>query len=124
MSRDHKQIIQNNAEIFRAWFNAWLTSYVPNLVERPKWHKSDQNVQIGDIILFLKSEQEYDLQYQYGIVTSISIGRDEHIRFIEIEFKNHNENIKRKTKRGVREVVMVHPIEELGIYYELAEMIA
>ena len=35
---DHKQMLETNLNIFRAWFNAWIISYVPTLIERPKWH--------------------------------------------------------------------------------------
>ena len=108
--------------IFKAWFNAWLTSYVPTIVERPKWHSSDPKVHVGDVILFLKSEQEYDLQYQYGIISSVFEGQDGQIRRVEINYKNHNENIQRKTHRGVRDIIMIYPIEELDIYHELSEM--
>ena len=65
VSRDYKKIMQTNSDIFKAWFRAWLTSYVPSLIERPKWHTSDSNVNIWDVI------QEYDIQYQYGAVRSI-----------------------------------------------------
>ena len=40
MSNDHKRIIEKNADIFRSWFTTWLTSYVPLLIERPKWHST------------------------------------------------------------------------------------
>ena len=39
ISNDYKRIIETNANIFKAWFKAWLISYVPSLIERPKWHK-------------------------------------------------------------------------------------
>ena len=121
VSNDHKKIIEMN-NIFKAWFNAWLTSYVPTIVERPKWHSSDPKVHVGDVILFLKSEQEYDLQYQYGIISSVFEGQNGQIRREEINYKNHNENIQRKTHRGVRDIIMIYPIEELDIYHELSEM--
>ena len=63
ISGDQKRMVESNANIFRAWFKAWLVSYVPSLIERPKWHKSDTDIKIGDVVLFLKSEQEYDMQY-------------------------------------------------------------
>ena len=118
-----KKIIQTNADIFKTWFRAWLISYVPTLVERPKWHKTDREVKIGDIVLFLKSDREYDLQYQYGIVSAIFHSKDGYVRRIEIEYRNHNENNKRKTQRGVRDIVVVYPIDELDLYEELYEMI-
>ena len=51
---DYTRIIEKNTNIFKAWFKAWLISYVPTLVERPKWHISDPKVNIGDVILFIK----------------------------------------------------------------------
>ena len=114
-----KRIIEANANIFTAWFKAWLVSFVPTLIERPKWHKSDKNLNIGDVVLFLKSEQEYDKEYQYGLVTSLKPSRDGHIREIEVEYMNHNESMKRRTKRGVRDLVIIHPVDELSIYERL-----
>ena len=122
ISNDYKKIIHSNNEIFRGWFKAWLASYVPSLIERPKWHKSDHRIKIGDVILFLKSEREYDLQYQYGIVNSICQNKDGQVRRVTIEYKNHHENCRRSTRRGIRDIVLIHPIDELDTYEQLAEM--
>ena len=94
-------------------------SYVPTLVPKPKWFKNDRNVSIGDIVLFSKSEKEFEDIYQYGIVTSVHPGRDGRIRSIDIQYKNHNEGVKRTTNRGVRDIVVIHPIDELVIRKEL-----
>ena len=76
LAHDVKKIIETNEQIFSAWFKAWLTSYVPNLLDRPKWHRSDDSLQVGDVVLFLKSEQEFDLQYQYGMVSDVLVSDD------------------------------------------------
>ena len=123
MCADHKTLLENNALIFRSWFKAWITSYVPLLIERPKWHSNTKEMSIGDIVLFLKSEREYDEQYQYGKVCAVYEGRDGHIRRVDIEYKNANEHIKRVTQRGVRDLVIVYPIEELDIYERLSELV-
>ena len=39
-------------------------------------------------MLFLKSEQEFDSIYQYGIIRSMQRGRDDKIRIIEVEYEN------------------------------------
>ena len=119
---DHVKMIESNANIFRSWFNAWIVSYVPTLIERPKWHKNSGNIQVGDVVLFLKSEKEYDLQYQYGMVKLLHQSRDLNVRKVDVEYQNHNEGIKRTTTRGVREVVVIYPIEELDIYEQLHEL--
>ena len=122
-SFDHKQLIQKNANIFRAWFKAWLISYLPSLIERPKWHKTDREMQVGDVVLFLKSEREFDEQYQYGIVSATHKGQDGHVRKVDVDYKNATENVRRTTCRGVRELVVIHPIDELDIYERLNLMI-
>ena len=91
------------------------------LVEKPKWFVTNRNISAGDIVLFLKSEQEFDRQYQYCILCTTSVGRDGVVRSVEVEYQNSNENIKRKTRRGVRELVVIHPIEEISITKELDE---
>ena len=73
-------------------------------------------------MLFLKKEREYAVNYQYDIVKSIEIGRDRKIRSVIVEYTNHNEFVKRETKRAVREIVVVHPVDELGIIREIGEI--
>ena len=54
---DHPdRILEENQNIFNAWFEIWLTGHVPKLIDQPKWFKSDQNLKPGDIVLFLKQE--------------------------------------------------------------------
>ena len=116
---NYSKIIEKNTDIFKAWFKAWLVSYVPTLIERPKWHTSDKDLKVGDIVLFLKSEKEFEKEYQYGIVHCVKSGRDNKIREVEIEYTNHNELTRRRTKRGVRDLVVIHPVDELSIYERL-----
>ena len=88
----------------------------------PKWFESSRDCKIGDVILFLKSDKEFDKQYQYGIITDLKVSRDRKIREIEVEYQNSNESVRRTTRRGVREVVLVHPVDELGIIRELGQL--
>ena len=120
---NYSKIIEKNTDIFKAWFKAWLVSYVPTLIERPKWHTSDKDLKVGDIVLFLKSEKEFEKEYQYGIVHCVKSGRDNKIREVEIEYKNHNELIRWRRKRGVRDLVVIHPVDELSIYERLDHIV-
>ena len=118
VSGDLVQIVEGNNQLMDAWFKAWLTSYVPSLVFQPKWFNSDTNPKIGDVVLFLKSEKEFDKHYQYGIISDVQKTRDGRIRKLEIEYMNHNEKTRRKTTRASRHVVVIHPLGELGIIRE------
>ena len=113
------KIIQQNGEIFEVWFRAWLTSCVPNLMIHPKWFRSDIDPQVGDVVLFLKSDKEFEKLYQYGIICDTKRSRDGKIRQVDIEYQNHSEGVKRRTTRGTREIVVIHPYDELGLIREL-----
>ena len=85
----------------------------------PKWFDSNYDPKIGDVVLFLNWSKEFDKKYQFGIISDKKESRDGKIREIEVQYQNSNEAIKRKTSRGVRDVVVVHPIGELDIIREL-----
>ena len=119
---DHKKMIENNAILFKAWFKAWIISYVPLLMERPKWHTNDREMNIGDIVLFLKSEKEYDQQYQYGMISDVFKGRDGKIRRVDVKYRNPNEVTNRVTQLGARDLVIVFPVDELDIYERLDKL--
>ena len=88
-------------------------------MRQPKWFVSDRDTKVGDVVLFLKSDKEFDKQYQYGIVKDITIDKDGKIRKLTVEYRNNNENTSRTTIRGARDVVVIHPVDELGIILEL-----
>ena len=122
VSNDAEKIITQNANIMRAWFECWLISHVPKLMEQPKWFNSDTDLKVGDVVLFLRKEREFAGNYQYGLVKSVEVGRDQKIRSVILEYQNHSESIKRETRRAVREIVVIHPVDELGIIRELGEI--
>ena len=92
------------------------------MIEKPKWFNTERNLCVGDVVLFLKSEQEFDRIYQYGIVTTTVQSRDGIVRLVEVEYQNPGENIKRCTNRGVRELVVSHHIDEIDLSKELYEL--
>ena len=116
---DVRKIIQQNNDMVATWLKCWLISYVPTLMMQPKWFHSDRDPKVGDIILFLKSEKEFAKKNQYGIICDLTVGRDGKIRNLQVEYRNHNEQTKRCTNRGTREVVVIHPIDELGPMREI-----
>ena len=119
ISPDHTRIIDQNANIFRAWFKSWLIGYLPQLVERPKWHSTGREMQVGDVVLFLKSSDEFDEHYQYGIVKATHRSKDGLVRKVDVEYKYSSEGTKRTTNRGARDLVIIYPVGELDIYEQL-----
>ena len=114
--------LKANVKIFNSWFENWLVVHVPKLMHHPKWFKSDFHIKVGDIVLFLKHESSLSNVYQYGMVIDTEQSRDGLIRKVKLKYKNHNEDVTRETFRSVRNLVMIHQIEELNVMEELYEM--
>ena len=80
VTNNPSKILESNLRIFNAWFDNWLISHVPKLVNQPKWIKTNEHLKEGDIVLFQKYESVLSSTYQYGVVKSFSIGKDGMIR--------------------------------------------
>eukprot|EP00794_Sanderia_malayensis_P006911 gene6911-biopygen5645 len=121
VENDHIKLIRDNQKIYNAWFDAWLTTHVPNLVARPKWFNSDTDLKVGDVVLFLKQESVLCNTYQYGMVDEVERGRDSRIRCVNVRYHNASENCKRLTTRSSRSLVVIHGVDEIDWSKELDE---
>ena len=96
-----------------------MISYIPKLVNQPKWFRSDIELSVGDIVLFLKTDSEISTTYQYGIIDSLIRSKDNIVRSVNVRYRNHTENIDRITKRAVRSLVLIHHIDDIDVTKEL-----
>ena len=122
VTRNPSKFLEDNVKIFNSWFETWFVSQVPKLMDHPKWFKTEYHLQVGDIVLFLKKEGLLNETYQYGTIKSTDIGRDGKIRGAVVRYRNHNENPDRETHRAVRQLIMIHRVDELNILQELGEI--
>ena len=99
-------------------------AHVPKLVAQPKWFKSDRDLKIGDVVLFLKHESEISSTYQYGMIHSLNVGRDNLIREVEVKYRNSSENTDCFTWRATRSLVMIHPVDETPIMQDIGQIAA
>ena len=116
------KFLKLNVQIFNAWFESWLISHVPKLMKQPKWFDNDRDISEGDIVLFLKQEGSYIGGYQYGMVKSLHKSKDGIIRSVNLKYRNYKEKVDRVTCRAVRQLVMIHSVDELDIISELGEV--
>ena len=54
LSNNPTKLMKSNERVYNAWFENWLISNVPNLMNQSKWFASGRNIQVGDIVLFKK----------------------------------------------------------------------
>ena len=116
------EFMKSNEDIFNSWFDTWLISYVPTLMYQPKWFKEDYHISVGDVVLFLKEDGHVKGVYQYGMVSELKKSKDDKIRSVIVKYRNHNETFDRFSNRAVREIVVIHPVDELSIMTELANI--
>ena len=118
-----QKILKENKEIFTTWFETCLTSHLPKLLQQPKWLRTEKYIKICDIALFLKQEGSViSSNYQYGMIHEIIQSKDGIIRKAVVKYRNDTENTDRFTTRTVRELVMIHPIDELNLIEELSQI--
>ena len=83
-----KKILEANQKIFQSWFENWLLSHVPKLIEQQKWFRTDDELSVGDIVLFLKNESVLCSTYQYGMIVGVEKSNDGIVRRVVIKYKN------------------------------------
>ena len=115
VSNNQKKVLKSNEEILKAWFENWLVAYVPKLMHQPKWWDNEREIKEDDIVLFLKNEGALKNTYQYGKIKAIERSQDNKIRKVIITYRNHNESVNRETRRGVRQIVTIHPVDKTNI---------
>ena len=110
--------------VFDAWWKVWAEQRLVDWVPQPaKWKKSNESVKVGDVVLFPRvgSEQAVGRPvWRLGrVVLAGASKRDGKVRKVEIEYKNSEEVVFRKTTRAVREIAVLHGENDLEIYEEL-----
>ena len=115
----YDSILKMNAAIFNSWWEAWLVAAVPKLVPQPKWFRNDKDINIGDVILFKKSDSVLSGMYQYGMIEEVKRSADDVIRTVVIRYRNSTEAVDRRTVRALRSIVVIHRVDELNIMEEL-----
>ena len=70
------RILKENRNIFNSWFETWLISHVPRLMNHPKWFSTDHDIKVCDVVLFLKQDRVLCNSYQYGMVNEIIPSKD------------------------------------------------
>ena len=119
---DYDKVIENNEAIFNAWFEVWLSAHVPTLMNQPKWFRSDKDLKVGDVVLFLKKDSTIESNYQFGIVESISEGRDGKVREVKVRYRNHGEDTNRTTDRAARGLVVIRRADEMNVMKEIGDI--
>ena len=84
-----------------------------------KWFCSDIEIKICDLVYFNKKDGSLAKRYQYEMIHEVEPNKDRLIHIILIKYRKHNENADRFSIRMVREVILIHPTDDLHLIEEL-----
>ena len=68
------------------YWKRWLREYIPSLQERQKWHKTQRNLQTGELVL-IADDNVPRHQWPIGRVTNVLPGSDNLVRSVEVRAK-------------------------------------
>ena len=52
------EILDTVHRIYQMWFTIWKESYVPKLMLRPKWFRLEKDLVVGDLVYFMKRDDD------------------------------------------------------------------
>ena len=120
--KNPSKILKENQKVFNTWFESWLLNHVPQLMHQTKWYNEDINLQVGDVVLFSKSESQISTTYQYGIVSRVEESKDGVVRKVYVRYRNSSEEGCRETFRSARKLILIRSVDDLDILEELGRM--
>ena len=109
-------------KIYSSWFKIWNASYVPKLVQQPKWFRKDKDLMDGDIVMFQKDDPGPNSQWTLGTVDQVVRGRDNIIRRVIVKYQNYSESFPRMTDRSIRSLVKVWSCDDVNVDEDLAAL--
>ena len=135
MPKNKMEMLKTVDEVYKVWFRVWRDTYVPKLMFKPKWFKTDRDLFEGDLVYFVKRDGALDNKWTIGMVESVDRGRDGVIRKAIIKYCNSSEQklslgkggkndstFPRYTERAVRKLVKIFSLEETSLADDMAEL--
>ena len=119
------RLIEQMDRVYEVWWRTWKSEKLVDFIPQPsKWKKTNEQLKVGDVVIFLKSDSENRLGepiWRIARVRSVETSEDGLARSAVLEYRNVNEKVVRATNRSVRSVVVVHRESELDVIQLLEE---
>ena len=116
------QMIRNLTEIQEAWLEQLENLILPRLIPKPANFKvTTHQPKIGDLVIFRKRDSPISNDnWTIGRISRATPGRDNLIRRVEIQYKNHSEDNFRTTDRALRSVAILYSEDEISLLEQLS----
>ena len=106
--------------IMEQFWTHWVQLFAPSLVYRQKWHESQRDLRLGDVVLVLDRDA-FKNAYHLAVVTDVRPSRDGRVRKVLVSYKNYRAGEKIHTYKGAQytsvlrccqRLVLLVPIED------------
>ena len=108
-------------DVYSLWYKIFSTAYVPQLMDRDKWMKNDDNVQVHDIVYFKLLDSPLGATWRIGKIESVKLGRDGVCRVVCVAYSNSRGDCQ-VVERSVRDVVRLFNVEDTSLMDRMQEV--
>ena len=109
-------------DTYEQFFHLWNVSYLPKLLPTPKWFKDSPELEVNDVVYFMKTDNSISSQWTIGQVDSIVRSKDQKIRRVVIRYYNYKEDQIRYTDRALRSIKKLFNIEDTYFIHDMAQV--
>ena len=108
-------------DVYSLWYKIFSTAYVPQLMDREKWTKNDENIKIHDIVYFKLVESPLGATWRIGKIDGVKLGRDGVCRVVCVAYSNERGDCQ-VVERSVRDVVRLFNVEDTSLMDQMREV--
>ena len=119
-------LMKNIEKIFNLWYQVWNDVYLPMAAEYKKWHHQEDNMEVGDIVMFKLKDSVFSSVWKIGKVDAVHVGRDDLVRGLDISYKlvdpGKNEARHIVVQRPVKQVVKLFNISDTSLLSDITKV--
>ena len=119
------RLIEQMNRVYEVWWKVWRSEKLVDFIPQPsKWKKTNEQIRIDDVVIFLKSDSEHrfgEPVWKIARVKFVNTSEDGIARTVLLEYRNSNEKTFRTTNRSIRSIVVVHREEDLDVIQSLEQ---
>ena len=109
---------------YENWYLIWNNIYVPLILDKQKWHFSQENLKVNDIVYFKLTESEMSADWRIGRIEAVDVGRDGFVRVAKVAYKDASSDdtddwVLRTVERPVRNMVKLFHLEDTSLMDDL-----
>lgn len=102
------------AAVSEDFWKKWTELYAPTLMYQQKWHKPQQNLQVGDIVVVIDSNQLKN-QYKIARVHEVYPSDDGRVRKVALAYKNFKVGSKLVEYHGCKDTIIMRSVHRLAL---------